>query len=77
MGGGGGGDCPPPPPQDRRLWLQGENHVGDPAKHGEKQSQKTEERLILPTLNQLTGKYGDQGNELSNPTEWENMDFKQ
>ena len=56
--------------------LLGGNHVGDPAKHGEKQSQKTEERLILPTLTQLTAwqdsmENSHQGNELSNHTEWE------
>ena len=34
--------------------------VGDPTKHGRHQSQKTEERLILPTLTQLTGKHGEQ-----------------
>ena len=34
------------------------SHVGDPAKHGRKQLQKTEERLILPTLTQLTGQHG-------------------
>ena len=47
--------------------------MGDPAKHGRKQSQKTEERLILPTLTQLTGQHGGEPsrNELSNPTEWE------
>ena len=38
--------------------LLGGIHVGDPAKHGRKQSQKTEERLILPTLTQLTGQHG-------------------
>ena len=34
--------------------------VGDPAKHREKQSQKTEERLISPILTQPTGKHGEQ-----------------
>ena len=51
------------PSGSREFWisqlLRG-NHVEDPAKHGEKQSQKTEERLILPTLTQLTGQHGEQ-----------------
>ena len=34
--------------------------MGDPAKHGEKQSQMTEEHLIFPTLTQPTGKHGEQ-----------------
>ena len=43
-------------------------------KHGEKQSQKTEECLILPTLTQLTQQFMEnrhEGNDLSSPTEWE------
>ena len=40
--------------------LLGGNHMGDPTKHGEKQSQKTEEHLIPLTLTQPTGKHGEQ-----------------
>ena len=51
------------PTGSREFWISqllGGNHVGDPAKHGEKQSQKTEERLMSPTLTQPTGKHGEQ-----------------